>query len=166
MRWHLRPGNRTPGSHTTRLHFVLGLAGRRRRGRPAATGRLRRPARALSQRGRHPDVRRPRPRDRAQWQQALGALAFTLPHVPAQTFVEWAAQSIPHSYWARAFDEQQRAKGSAHQAALRALAFKWIRILYRCWQDRTPYDEATDLTALKRRGSPRLGAGQKSSNSA
>ena len=71
-----------------------------------------------------------------------------------QSFVEWTAQSIPHSYWARAFYEQQRAKGSSHQAALRALAFKWIRILYRCWQDRTPYDEATYLNALKRRGSP------------
>jgi len=71
-----------------------------------------------------------------------------------QTFVEWTAQSIPHSYWARAFYEQQRAKGSSHQAAVRALAFKWIRILYRGWQDRTPYDEATYLNALKRRGSP------------
>jgi hypothetical protein len=34
------------------------------------------------------------------------------------------------------------------------LAFKWIRILYRCWQDCTPYDESTYLNALKRRGSP------------
>ena len=49
---------------------------------------------------------------------------------------------------------QQRKKGSAHQSALRALAFKWIRILYRCWQNRTPYDEATYLKALERRGSP------------
>jgi transposase len=71
-----------------------------------------------------------------------------------QTFVEWAAHSIPHSYGARAFYETQRAKGSAHQAALRALAFTWSRLLYRCRQDRTPYDEATYLTALKRRGSP------------
>jgi transposase len=73
-----------------------------------------------------------------------------------QTFVEWAAQSILHSYWARLFYEQQRAQGSAHQAALRALAFKWIRILYRCWKNRTPYDEATYLTALKHRDSPLL----------
>jgi transposase len=71
-----------------------------------------------------------------------------------QTFVEWAAQSIPHSYWAKLFYEQQRAKGASHQAALRSLAFKWIRILYRCWQQRTPYDEATYLNALRRRGSP------------
>jgi transposase len=73
-----------------------------------------------------------------------------------QTFVEWAAQSILHSYWARLFYEQQRAQGSAHQAALRALAFKWIRILYRCWKNRTPYDEATYLTALKHRDAPLL----------
>ena len=55
---------------------------------------------------------------------------------------------------ARPFD--QRDKGSTHQAAVRALAFKWIRILYRCWQTRTPYDESTYLNALKRRGSPLL----------
>jgi len=73
-----------------------------------------------------------------------------------QTFVEWAALSIPHCFWAKAYYEQQRARGSSHQAALRALAFKWIRIVYRCWQQRTPYDEATYLSALKHRGSPLL----------
>lgn len=71
-----------------------------------------------------------------------------------QTFVEWAALSIPHCYWAGAYYQQQRAKGAKHQAALRSLAFKWIRILYRCWKERIPYDEATYLNALKRRGSP------------
>lgn len=73
-----------------------------------------------------------------------------------QTFVEWAALSIPHCYWAKAYYAQQRAHGASHQVALRALAFKWIRIAFRCWQNRTPYDEATYLTALKRRGSPLL----------
>jgi transposase len=70
-----------------------------------------------------------------------------------QTFVEWAAESIRHSFWAQAYYQQQRDKGKAHQAAIRALAFKWLRILYRCWQDRTPYDESTYLHALNRRGS-------------
>jgi len=70
-----------------------------------------------------------------------------------QTFVEWAAESIRHSFWARVYYQQQRDKGKAHQAAVRALAFKWIRILYRCWQERTPYDESTYLLALKHRGS-------------
>ena len=75
-----------------------------------------------------------------------------------QTFVEWAAQTINKSYWAGEYYRQQREKGSTYQAAVRALAFKWIRILYRCWQTRTPYDEVTYLKALERRGSPLLAA--------
>lgn len=71
-----------------------------------------------------------------------------------QTFVEWAAQTINKSYWAGEFYRQQREKGCTYQAAVRALAFKWIRIVYRCWQTRTLYDEAKYLKALERRGSP------------
>jgi transposase len=73
-----------------------------------------------------------------------------------QTFVEWAAQTIPRSFWARAYYQQQREKGNSHQSAVRALAFKWIRILFRCWQNRTPYDESAYLNNLQQRGSPIL----------
>ena len=73
-----------------------------------------------------------------------------------QTFVEWAAQTINKSYWAGLYYYQQRAKGCSYQAAVRSLAFKWIRILYRCWKTRTPYDETNYLNALKHRGSPLL----------
>ena len=73
-----------------------------------------------------------------------------------QTFVEWAGQTINKSFWAGLYYRQQRDQGCSHQAAVRALAFKWIRILYRCWQARTPYDEVVYLKALKRRGSPLL----------
>jgi transposase len=73
-----------------------------------------------------------------------------------QTFVEWAASSISHSFWARAFYDSHRAKGSSHNATVRALAFKWIRILFRCWIDRTPYDESRYLSALQKRQSPLL----------
>src|SRR6266516_4639785 len=75
------------------------------------------------------------------------------PKFRRQTFVEWAAESIRHSFWAQVYSQQQRDKGNTHQAAVRALAFKWIRILYRCWQDRTPYDESVYLQARHRRGS-------------
>jgi transposase len=78
---------------------------------------------------------------------------FQCPTFLRQTFVEWAAESTRHSFWAQVYYQQQRDKGKAHQAAVRALAFKWLRILYRCWQDRTPYDESTYLQALTRRGS-------------
>jgi transposase len=73
-----------------------------------------------------------------------------------QTFIEWAGQTINKSFWAGAYYYQQRAKGSTYQAAVRALAFKWIRILYSCWKTRTPYDESKYLNALRRRQSPLL----------
>ena len=71
-----------------------------------------------------------------------------------QTFHEYADQSIRFSVWARRYYDQQRSRGNDHHAALRSLAFKWMRILFRCWQDQTPYDEATYLDALRRQGSP------------
>jgi transposase len=73
-----------------------------------------------------------------------------------QTFVEWVASSIPHSFWARAFYQRHKAKGASHNATIRALAFKWIRILFRCWIDRTPYNESRYLSALQHRQSPLL----------
>jgi hypothetical protein len=65
-----------------------------------------------------------------------------------QTFIEWVAQTVPRSFWARAFYQACKARGMRHQAALRALAFKWIRIRHRCWVERTPYDECRYLMAL------------------
>ena len=79
---------------------------------------------------------------------------YQCPKFLRQTFVEWAAQTINKSYWAGEYYRQQRDKGCKHQVAVRALALKWIRILFRCWQTRTPYDELIYLKALKRRGSP------------
>lgn len=71
-----------------------------------------------------------------------------------QTFHEFAACSIQQSEWARAFYDLQRERGKNHHAAVRSLAFKWIRILFRCWQDRTLYDEQHYQQTLRRRGSP------------
>jgi transposase len=73
-----------------------------------------------------------------------------------QTFVEWSAQTLTQSFWAKAFYDAFKARGGSHQAALRALAFKWIRILHRCWVDRKPYDESKYLLALQKRGAPLL----------
>jgi transposase len=73
-----------------------------------------------------------------------------------QTVVEWVGSTIPRSYWAEAYYRQQRSKGRSHRVAVRALAFKWIRIIHRCWKTRTPYDESVYLKALKNRGSPVL----------
>lgn len=70
-----------------------------------------------------------------------------------QTFHEYAQASIRWSKWARAYYEQQRAKGKKHQAAVRALAYKWIRIIYRCWKERAVYDEQKYLAELSKRQS-------------
>jgi transposase len=70
-----------------------------------------------------------------------------------QSLHEFAGQSILKSGWARAYYNQQRQRGTSHQAALRALAFKWTRVIFRCWKDRTPYDEAKYCQSLKLRGS-------------
>ena len=71
-----------------------------------------------------------------------------------QTFHEFAAQSITRSDWARACYDLLRKRGKSHHAALRALAFKWIRIIFRCWKDRKPYDEAVYCKSLQSRRSP------------
>jgi transposase len=79
---------------------------------------------------------------------------WACPKFLRQSFHEWAGHSIAQSTWARAYYQQQRDRGSDHHAAVRALAFKWIRILFRCWKDRVAYDESKYLAALARRGSP------------
>jgi len=71
-----------------------------------------------------------------------------------QTFHEFAAQSIPYSTWAKAYYQHYlRQNKSQHHAAVRSLANKWIRILYRCWKDHRLYDESIFLESQRRRGS-------------
>jgi transposase len=79
---------------------------------------------------------------------------FACPKFLRQSFHEFAAQSIAQSAWARTYYKRQRERGNGHQAAVRSLAFRWIRIIYRCWQMRVPYSEQTYQQALRRRGSP------------
>ena len=76
------------------------------------------------------------------------------PRFLRQTFQEWATHSIPKSQWAHTYYEKQLSKGKKHHAAVRALAYKWIRIVFRCWKNRIPYIENFHLEALQRRGSP------------
>jgi len=75
-----------------------------------------------------------------------------------QSFHEWAALSITQSQWARAYYELQRRRGKKHHAAVRALAFKWIRIIYRCWKEQVAYDENVYLAALAKHNSPLVAA--------
>ncbi len=81
---------------------------------------------------------------------------YFCPKFMRQSFHESAGESGKHSFWAKPYYEQQIAKGKSRQAALRALAYKWIRIIWKCWQTRTPYNEVRYLEALRKKGSSLL----------
>ena len=78
---------------------------------------------------------------------------YCCPKFHRQSFHEYAKESVRWSRWAAAYYLQQRTKGSLHHTAVRALAFKWQRIIWRCWQDRRPYDESIYEAALRKNGS-------------
>lgn len=53
------------------------------------------------------------------------------------------ADSTRHWHpWAREVYARARARGQDHPHAIRTLGRAWIRVLWRCWQDRVPYDAA------------------------
>ena len=81
---------------------------------------------------------------------------WACPKFLLQTFHEFAKCSCKKSAWARAFYDLQRSRGKGHYTSLRALAFKWIRILFRCWKTRTSYSEQRYLDALHARNAPLL----------
>jgi transposase len=71
-----------------------------------------------------------------------------------QSFHEYAKESILWCRWAAAYYLQQRLKGSSHHTAVRALAYKWQRVILRCWHNHTPYSDQHYEATLRRRNSP------------
>jgi transposase len=79
---------------------------------------------------------------------------WSCPKFLRQTFHEYAALSIQHCTWAKAFYDQKKKDGKEHHAAVRSLAYKWIRILFRCWRNHTPYQEDIFLAARALKSAP------------
>jgi len=79
---------------------------------------------------------------------------WSAPWFLRQTLMEWTGQTIFYCTWAKNYYDQQKSKGKGHWAILRALAFKWIRILWKCWQTSTPYNESLYLQSLLKHKSP------------
>lgn len=73
---------------------------------------------------------------------------WACPKFVRQSLHEFAASSLLFCDWANTFYQSQRARGKTHHGAVRALAFKWIRILFRCWKDHCPYDPAKHAAAV------------------
>jgi len=67
-----------------------------------------------------------------------------------QTLHPLAFASWRRCSWARTYYDAYRARGHGHHAALRALANRGVRNLFRMWKDRAPYDEAKFLAAQAR----------------
>jgi transposase len=69
-----------------------------------------------------------------------------------QSIVEFAKCSVGQCAWARLLYDDEIKNGKSKWMAFRKLGFKWIRILWRCWKDGHPYDEASYLRSLQRHG--------------
>jgi len=80
---------------------------------------------------------------------------WNAPVFARQSLVEWAGLSVKASVWAKAYYKQQEDCQKPHAVIIRSLAFKWLRILWRCWKDRKQYDEAAYLSSLEQRN-PKL----------
>ena len=75
------------------------------------------------------------------------------PKFARQTFHEFARLSVAKCQWARNYVDYYRGKGKKFHTIIRGLAFKWIRILFRCWKNQTPYNDTNYMEVLKKRGS-------------
>lgn len=65
----------------------------------------------------------------------------------------WADESRSDCAWAEAYYQRKRDQGKSHPQALRCLGQRWLKILWRMWQDHVPYDEAIHMMNMVRHGS-------------
>jgi len=69
-----------------------------------------------------------------------------------QTVHLWVNASRATCAWAKDYYQLKRRDGHSHASALRCLGKRWLKILWRFWQSRTQYDEATHLKNQQRAG--------------
>lgn len=70
------------------------------------------------------------------------------------TLHKFAECSIRFCPWAGAFYQRATANGQPHALAVRNLAAKWVKIIFRMMTENTPYDESRYLASLSRHNSP------------
>src|SRR6266508_2708068 len=64
--------------------------------------------------------------------------------VALTTFADNSRHASP---WAADIDRRPIARGCDHPHAVRILARAWVRVIWRCWQDRKPYNPALHRAA-------------------
>jgi len=67
-----------------------------------------------------------------------------------RTLQLFAEMTCRLSGWARQFYLKQRKSGHKHHAAVRALANKWLKIIFAIWRTKTPYDENLFVDSQRR----------------
>jgi transposase len=87
-------------------------------------------------------------------------MRYRCPKFGRQSFHENAGQALKKEPWTRVYYDHQR-KSKKHHTAIRALAFKLIRIYFLCWRDRKTYDRNTYTNSLEKRGSTLVNAAPK-----
>ncbi|MBL9167421.1 MAG: IS110 family transposase [Verrucomicrobiales bacterium] len=92
-------------------------------------------------------------------------IRWSCPKFLRQSWHEFANCSIRFCPWARDLYNEYRKHNISHQEAIRKLAYKWQRIVWRMWQDRQPYDEARYEAALLKKRGPKTSAPTLQSNS-
>ena len=76
---------------------------------------------------------------------------FACPKYLRQTFHEFADSARMYCPWSKARYRMLRDRGMKHHAAVRKLARSWIRILFRVWQTRIPFDCDRYIAQLQQR---------------
>jgi transposase len=94
------------------------------------------------------------PVNRASGNMSRTSFRRACPKFLRQTFQEYAAHSIAQCDWAKQFYDEQTARDRGHHVVVRSLAYKWIRIMFRCWVERVPYNEQLHVDNQHNRLSP------------
>ena len=81
-------------------------------------------------------------------------MRWACPKFLRQTLHEPTRTSLSFCVWAQCYYQMKLQRGKGSHAAFRNLAFKWQRIMWRCWQQRLPYQDARYLQSLQRNASP------------
>jgi transposase len=69
-----------------------------------------------------------------------------------QQFARLSVRGPHASPWAKAYLSDQLARGHSYSRALRALANRWVVIIFRLWQDRVAYEERIHLRSRVQHG--------------
>jgi len=78
---------------------------------------------------------------------------FLCDHFLRHTVHLWVDQSRKTCDWAQIYYQAKRDKGHSHASALRCLGKRWLKVLWRMWQNHTAYEESKHLKAIEQHGS-------------